>query len=153
MATRTDPVVLGKQQWFYVKKGSDYVALGCMTNYDENEPGYQPQRLSCRSGTKVSPGGEKDLATLNIEGVAHVYASGQVASNVSAEEIRGWTQSGTIVEAKWGGTLEGDPVHSGKGYFTGFSRRNPNDNNTTYSVTFNCTEEYATAALAPPSGN
>lgn len=150
MAVRNDPVVKGKENVFYVKKpgGNTFVMLGCMTNYTFDEPGYTLEKVACRAGVKQSTSGDKDLATLNIEGINHVYPTGQVASNVSEEEVRGWAQAGTVLEAKWGGTLEGDPVHSGKGIFNQFSESNPNDANSTYSVTFNSTEEYTTAALA-----
>lgn len=142
----------GRQTAFLIKKPttSTYVPMGCLTDYEFNEKGKTVAKVSCRDGSFSAPAGDKDLATVSLSGINRVFTAGDVATNVSKDEIQTYTKDGTVLDIKCGGTLVDDILHTGKGFFTDFSDKNPNDANGTFSVTFNFTEEYTSAAVVAP---
>jgi|GEM_PF-6919343 len=149
---RTIEAVQGKQKLVWVKKpgGSTFIEIGCLTNYDYTNPGAEAEEIACRKKTAQSPGGDKKLFSLNIEGIEHVYTAENAALNISAAEIEAWVESEPteIVTLMFGGSLAGDKQRTARGWFSNYQDKNPQKGNATYSVTFNPIEKYTITTLS-----
>lgn len=136
---RTQTAVQGKDELVWVVKpgGTDPTLLGCMTSFDEDLSGAQPDEIACRSGIENAPSGDVKPEVLSIEGITRRFASGQVAGNVTGDEIKRWVRAVTILTLKYGGKYAGDPITTVTGWFSDYSGKNPQEGKKTWSVKFN----------------
>lgn len=148
MAARTQEIVKGKQNVILIKKPGDstFTLVGCLSKYDF-EVTVEAVDVACRQYSGKSPSGDDAQWQVQIEGIQHVYETGNVDANVSASEMEDYTLAQEILEVKIGGTLVGDPIRTGKGFFTSYKETNDQKGNATYSVTLVGTEVYTKSVV------
>lgn len=132
MSTRTISLATGREFSFAIEKSGSPVILGCASNVD-----YQAQKevltANCQSGKKKIVSGDDPDYTITVTGFYQIYATGDVASNVSATEIETYLQNGTEVEWLYKGPHTGDPSRSGTGFISSFSMGTPVEGLATYN--------------------
>lgn len=133
MSTRTTEVALGRDFGLLIKKGTN-IMVGCANNIT-----YSGQKEvltgNCKKGKIQMPSADDPSYTLQVTGIVFIYASGNVATNISSTEIEKYMQDNEEIEWSFSGQHEGDPKRDGTGFVTAFEMGTPVENFATYSFT------------------
>lgn len=133
MSVRTTEATLGRDFVLSIKKITDII-VGCANNIT-----YTGQKEvltgNCQKGKIQMPSGDDPTYSIQVSGIVFIYASANVAANVSSTEIEQYMQDSNEIEWIFRGKHVDDPKRSGKGYVTNFELAAPVDGFATYNFT------------------
>lgn len=137
-AARTDVIIRGREIFLAVAKPGQsgqpvFTPFGCMSKFDETLS-KETLEISCRSMVGKVGSGKDAESTITIDGFYFIYASGDVASNVSYNELRGYI-NGPALSYKFGTPAGGDPVYARNYILKELKLTGDNDGLATYSAT------------------
>jgi|GEM_PF-4446756 len=152
-AARVQPAVLAKERNLFVNKGSvgtpAWVLVGCATG-KEYGLANEMIKLNCDAGTRNIDNGEDSVYDFNLNGFVFQYATGDVATNVSAGEFEGWAAAKPQVrrQYKYEGKFIGDSIRTFFAYIASFRETATNGEAATYAIALTIDETPVVTAQA-----
>lgn len=150
MSTRSIEQVLGSDVWLWCDKADNdtKVAVGCVDSITMKTDKGANLEYSCRSGTGKLPSGKDPITSVSITGVTHFYATGNVANQVSFQELEGYCAEGTVKQFWVGGKHTGDPLFTATFAISSVTLEAKEGEVCTYSMEMESTAKRTTATQA-----
>lgn len=125
MSVRTKEIALGYDFRLKVNKTDAnpavYVPLGCAKSI-ESSLDKEILEANCFSGLTQIASGQQAKEGFSVSGFVFIYATANVAGNVSAAELKQWARDGVTKQYQFAGIHVGDPVETFSAVISNFSQ-------------------------------
>lgn len=136
MPARTIPTVRGNETTLAVDKADNdtFVVIKCATDINMSSD-LEILDINCYAGNEKLPSGIDPIPAFTLNGIVKQYPTGEVAANVSGNDLEDWHYAKAPKEFKYARPFDGDRVRSFMGIVSSFGEAGTSNGVQTYSAT------------------